>query len=113
MHQHGIIHRDVKSANIFINIPGRDNAKPDDVIEDDDLKRAEFKIADLNIAVKTLPGQMRTTMNGTPFFCSPEMLNHRQYNYNHDIYSLGVTLYHLTSFSLPFLGDTIPEILRN
>jgi NIMA (never in mitosis gene a)-related kinase len=55
---------------------------------------------------------MRTTMNGTPFFCSPEMLNHRQYNYKHDMYSLGVTLYHLTSLALPFSGDTISEILR-
>ena len=70
MHSHSIIHRDVKSANIFINIPGRDNAKPSDAINDDDLKRADFKIADLNIAVMTGHGQMRTTMNGTPFFCS-------------------------------------------
>tara|TARA_B110000285_G_C14517162_1_gene334948 strand:- start:96 stop:404 length:309 start_codon:yes stop_codon:yes gene_type:complete len=102
----------VKSANIFIDIPGRGYAEDDESIEEEDLKRANFKLADLNIAVLTNPGEMRTTMNGTPFFASPEMLNHRPYNNSQDIWGLGVTMYHLASLSLPYSGDTIPEICR-
>ena len=112
LHANNIIHRDVKSANVFIHIPGVSDLEGDGEIDLDDLSRAKFKLGDLNIAKLSAPGSMHTTMNGTPFFASPEMLNHRPYNAQQDVWSLGVTIYHLASLALPFQGDTIPEITK-
>ncbi len=51
-------------------------------------------------------------MTGTPFFASPEMLTHKAYSYQQDIWSLGVTMYQFASLSLPYNGDTIEKISK-
>ena len=81
MSKHNIIHRDVKSANIFIHIPGKEYLDDSEPIDEEDLKRADFKLADMNISTLTGKNEMRTTMNGTPYFASPEMLSHKPYDH--------------------------------
>ena len=71
IHTQNIIHRDVKSTNIFINVPGVQSV--DKRYLDEALLNAEFKIGDFNIAQWSQSGTEDFTA-GTPFFSSPEML---------------------------------------
>jgi len=89
----GIVHRDIKPENILIT-------RKDDV-----------KITDFGLAQLTLPGerlnltQVGMTM-GTPLYMSPEQVNGRHVDHRSDLYSLGVTCYHMLCGITPFRGET-------
>lgn len=86
MNSKQIIHRDIKTANIFVNVPD-----PSRKIEEQ-LAEAEFKIGDFNIACYSVTG-FQNTMTGTPFFASPEMLNKKTYSFSNDVWQLGVAMF--------------------
>ena len=76
--KHGIIHRDIKDKNIFIN--------------DDGI----FKLGDFGIAMHLSPicGQ-NAKMGGTPEYMAPEVYRQEKYHAAADIYSLGIVMYKL------------------
>lgn len=108
MHSKQIIHRDIKSANIFVHAAKSTTEKRVDEL----LADAEFKIGDFNIACYTMTG-FQSTLTGTPFFASPEMLNKKTYSYSNDVWQLGVAMYQFAYLKLPYHGKTIPEIKKN
>ncbi len=95
--QAGIVHRDIKPENILIT------------------RKGKVKVADFGLAQLTLQGervnltQVGTTM-GTPLYMSPEQVNGSQVTPASDIYSFGVTAYHMLSGSPPFRGETAMSI---
>lgn len=91
IHSKGMIHRDIKSSNIFVT----DNDKP--VLMD-------FGIASLkeNSSGITNVG----TVIGTPEFMSPEQANGQRLDGRSDIYSLGVVMYECLAGKVPFSGDS-------
>ncbi|MBI1311510.1 protein kinase [bacterium] len=92
-HQAGIVHRDIKPENIMVT------------------RRMVVKVTDFGLAQLTLDGnrvnltQMGQTM-GTPLYMSPEQINDANVDARSDLYSLGVTFYHLLSGEPPFNGPT-------
>ncbi len=87
-----IVHRDLKPENILLSHSG-------------EVKVADFGLARvLNTESKTLT-QVGVTM-GTPLYMSPEQIEGRPVDARSDIYSLGVTCYHLLSGEPPHNGDT-------
>jgi serine/threonine protein kinase len=95
IHEQGIIHRDLKSQNIFIDGEGH------------------YKIGDFGIG-RVLSKQtdfVSTFSHGTPLCMSPELLENKPYNTKTDVWALGVILYEMTTLQYPFMGQTLYELL--
>ena len=96
-HKHNLIHRDIKPANIIYN-------KTDDY-----AKLTDFGIAKVPDSTRTRAGSIL----GTPLYMSPEQLAGERIDTRSDLYSLGVTLYHLLTGSPPFRPKTMAELMRS
>ena len=91
----GIVHRDIKPENILLTRQG--------TVKVTDFGLAQLSPeADNNSLTLTQAG---TTM-GTPLYMSPEQVNGSRVDHRSDIYSLGVTCYHLLAGRPPFRGET-------
>jgi serine/threonine protein kinase len=92
-HLNGVIHRDVKPANILIDHHGR-------------AKLADFGIA--HSATKT--GEFAPSL-GTLRYMSPEQLEGKPSDHRSDLYSLGVVLYEVLTGRIPY-SSSEPNVLR-
>ena len=89
LHKHEIIHRDLKSDNIFVEF-GRSG------------EVARLVIGDFDAAKRiSLHGQPQTVI-GTPGFMAPEILIETRYGYPADVWSIGMVLYELLCLERPF-----------
>jgi eukaryotic-like serine/threonine-protein kinase len=86
----GLIHRDVKPANILFNDDGM------------------AKISDFGLAGIVEPHEQTSggIIWGTPYYVAPERLNNQPEDFRSDIYSLGATLFHAVAGRPPFEGET-------
>ncbi len=91
-HKEGIVHRDVKPANVMLSRDGSGGEL---------VKVLDFGIAKL---VESHPGAPATVdeVAGTPQYMAPERLLGEGCDWRADVYSVGVTLYTMLSASMPF-----------
>ena len=96
-HKQGLVHRDVKPANILLE-NGVERVK----ITDFGLARTADDLA------ITRPGEV----SGTPQFMSPEQALGQRVDHRSDLFSLGCVLYAMCTGQAPFRGDNWPAVIK-
>lgn len=109
-HAQGIVHRDIKSANIILHNKSG-HYSDDDLPEDTEPIITDFGLVRLTkAATQTESG----VVSGTPAYMSPEQAHGMAVDYRSDLYSLGVVLYEMLAGRLPFNGaSTLGVILKH
>ncbi|HEY3225489.1 MAG TPA: serine/threonine-protein kinase, partial [Planctomycetota bacterium] len=93
-HRHGLVHRDVKPANILLGSTG------------------VAKLCDLGLARQSGREDPEGRAVGTPRYISPEQARDDPgVDIRSDLYSLGATMYHLVTGQIPFQAETGPQML--
>ena len=91
LHDLKILHRDLKSANIFLFGDG------------------SAKIGDLNVSKVAKKG-MGYTQTGTPYYASPEVWRDEPYDIKSDIWSLGCVTYEMMALHPPFRAENMEKL---
>ena len=94
-HRQNVVHRDIKPANIMYDL------------ELDNPKVTDFGIARVTDSSKTKTGMVL----GTPSYMSPEQLSGKKVDGRSDLFSLAVSMYQMLSGQLPFVGDSMAQLM--
>jgi NIMA (never in mitosis gene a)-related kinase len=95
IHDRKILHRDLKSQNIFLT------------------SRNIVKLGDFGIArVLSHTRSNAKTVVGTPYYLSPEIIENKPYNFKSDVWSLGVLLYEMCALGPPFNAGSLHELAK-
>ena len=93
LHDLKILHRDLKSANVFL------------------FKNGNAKLGDLNVS-KVAKRGLGYTQTGTPYYASPEVWKDLPYDNKSDIWSLGCVLYEMITLHPPFRARSMEELYK-
>ena len=96
LHEHNIIHRDLKTANILL------------FNQDKTIQIADFGISRILPSKKTRPG----TQIGTPSYMGPELVSSQPYTFQIDMWALGCILYEMLNLKLAFTCRTWNALRR-
>ena len=93
LHDFKILHRDIKSANVFL------------------FKGGICKLGDLNVSKVARKG-LGYTQTGTPYYASPEVWEEKPYDSKSDIWSLGCVMYEMITLRPPFQAKSMEELYK-
>ena len=96
IHERGVLHRDLKTSNMFLSSNG------------------VVKVGDFGVS-RVLHGTLESahTLVGTPYYMSPEVCQNRPYSFRSDMWSLGCILYELCTLTHVFRGSNLLSLLKS
>ena len=94
LHSQSVFHRDLKSANVFLN------------------KEGTAKLGDLNVSKIAQKNGLLFTQTGTPYYASPEVWKEQPYDSKSDIWSLGCVLYEMATLKPPFRASDMNGLYK-
>jgi non-specific serine/threonine protein kinase len=93
-HRHGVVHQDLKPANILLDEAGNGY------------------LADFGIAFDLYASGLDQAAGGSPAYLAPEQIRGERVEPATDVYSLGIVLYELLTGTHPFAGRTVADVLE-
>ena len=102
-HERGVIHRDLKAANVIASTSGRLR-----VVDFGLARRLDLEMADA-LTLESISGPGITI--GTPYAMAPAQVKAGTLDHRTDVWALGVLLYEMVSGYQPFGGATMPELM--
>ena len=99
VHEHGVIHRDLKPGNIIVSKDGMPHI-------------IDFGISKITAREPILLGWLSPKMTGTPEYMAPEQIQGDRTDPRTDIYTLGAVLYEIVTGTPPFEVDDTHENIR-
>ena len=100
-HEHGVVHRDFKAANVIVSDNGWLK------VVDFGLARRDDALAEGTTMASLVPVGV---VAGTPYSMAPEQVRGEAADARTDIWALGVLLYEMVTGKRPFTGQTVPEL---
>lgn len=94
IHDLNVMHRDLKSANVFLN------------------KDFTAKLGDMNVSKVANQKGLNYTQTGTPYYASPEVWKDEPYDIKSDIWSLGCVLYEMIALKPPFQASDMNGLYK-
>ena len=117
LHKYGVIHRDIKTTNMVIDIkPLSENSNPIRQGMYPDLANigsSTLKIIDFGLSRILGKSEYSNDPYGSLCFKAPELIEHLPYDFKVDIWAIGVTIYYLVYKELPFEKGSKEEIKFN
>jgi len=115
----GIIHRDVKLANILINFPnkpeleGLTKQQKRAFLHSVDLTKVHFEVKISDYGLSTILDGTNTNLSicGTPLYSSPQLLKKRGYSEKVDTWAMGVLLYEMLVGVTPFHSFEMKDLI--
>lgn len=93
LHQQGVVHRDLKSSNIFL-CEGR----------------RRIRIGDFGISTILQSTAFASSCVGTPAYMSPQLMRNERYDFHVDIWALGCICFELSTLKMPFTSSSLLQL---
>ena len=107
LHKYGVIHRDIKTTNMVVEIFPSKNSK--NVINNQgwevdysNIDNSEVKVIDFGLSRILGKYESSTDPYGSLCFKAPELIKHDPYDFKVDVWAIGITIYYLVYKELPF-----------